>query len=270
MANFKLEPEFIGQTGQKIFLLSFQPASATQGQIVFVPPFAEEMNRCRSLVASQARQFASAGWGCNLLDLYGTGDSDGEFSEATLVHWFADIDLAVNTVQQRYGCRPVLWGLRTGALFAWHYAHRYQQNIASLFLLAPLISGRQFTRQLVRQRIAAALSRDDKSETAEKINAQWQAGECVEIGGYELGGELMLALSALEMSADNLPSTTIVWLEHEAAEGKGPALAVDRLLKSLPTASVNLQMFGGPPFWQMNRRADDSKVLLAMSEIFNQ
>ena len=46
--------------------LYYAPASGVlpRGDLLVVPAFAEEMNRCRAMVALQARQLAQCGTGC--------------------------------------------------------------------------------------------------------------------------------------------------------------------------------------------------------------
>ena len=65
------------------FGLYFPPCSTQpRGGVLYCPPFAEEMNKSRRMAALQARAFAKAGYGVLLLDLYGCGDSSGDFSDA--------------------------------------------------------------------------------------------------------------------------------------------------------------------------------------------
>src|SRR5215831_1508934 len=56
---------------------------APRGDVVVAPAFAEEMNRCRSMVSMQARSLAQSGVGALVLDPFGTGDSAGNFSDFT-------------------------------------------------------------------------------------------------------------------------------------------------------------------------------------------
>jgi hypothetical protein len=47
-----------------------------------VPPFAEEMNKSRRMIAEVGRRLEGSGVGMLLVDLFGTGDSEGEFAQA--------------------------------------------------------------------------------------------------------------------------------------------------------------------------------------------
>ena len=69
------------EPGQR-FCLFHPPAGTCRGAALYVPPFGEEMNKSRRMAALQARALAAAGFGVLQLDLYGCGDSSGEFAEA--------------------------------------------------------------------------------------------------------------------------------------------------------------------------------------------
>ena len=50
-------------------------AEEPRAHVIYLPPFTEEMNRCRAIAAEQARRFARQGMSCTLLDFHGTGES---------------------------------------------------------------------------------------------------------------------------------------------------------------------------------------------------
>ena len=63
--------------------------------IIHIPAFAEEMNKSRRMLAMQAQAFAGQGYAVLVLDLFGTGDSSGDFGEATWDIWLQNIDTAL-------------------------------------------------------------------------------------------------------------------------------------------------------------------------------
>src|SRR5438477_12928924 len=85
---------------------------------IYVPPFAEEMNLARRMAALQARALAAAGTGVLLLDLFGTGDSDGDFCDASWELWMEDILVAADWLEGQGPTQIGLWGLRMGGLLA--------------------------------------------------------------------------------------------------------------------------------------------------------
>ena len=77
--------------------LYFPPRAgvAARGDLLVLPSFAEEMNRCRAMVSLQARVLAEAGVGTLVLDPFGTGDSAGEFADATWAGEREETDLVL-------------------------------------------------------------------------------------------------------------------------------------------------------------------------------
>ena len=98
-----IEPRFMGPAGARFFTTRFS-CGGSRGHVVFIPPFGEEMNRCRSLVATQARSFALSGYDCTLIDFFGTGDSDGELADCTLTVWYDNIRAIIILCVERSSC----------------------------------------------------------------------------------------------------------------------------------------------------------------------
>ncbi|WP_187275943.1 serine aminopeptidase domain-containing protein [Parahaliea aestuarii] len=270
MTREQLDARYLGRPGARVFSLSFQPRDAARGQVLYLPPFAEEMNRCRALASAQARQFAMAGYGCTLMDYCGTGDSEGQFEDVTLEDWLGNIDEVVEDIHQRHGQAPVLWGIRSGCLLAGLYASSASHPIPGLLLLQPVASGKRFVRQLVRQRIAAGVERGSGQISSDEIHRLWEDGQSLEIGGYSPSGALMLALEQLELTAFKLPDLPLLWLEHVNEGQVEPGLATAQALAALRAAGVRpeLHCFSGPAIWQLNERAATPELLQLLKELY--
>lgn len=90
--------------------------SSETRDIVYIHPFADEMNKSRRMAALQAKAFSRVGFGVLQIDLYGCGDSSGEFSEARWHIWKENIDTAVNwLMKKKYPYFPV--GTEAGSPF---------------------------------------------------------------------------------------------------------------------------------------------------------
>lgn len=73
------------------FTMQWAPAGrAPAARCCCCPPFGEEMNKSRRTLAWSARHFARHGWAVLALDLGGTGDSAGDFGDATWAGWIDD------------------------------------------------------------------------------------------------------------------------------------------------------------------------------------
>src|ERR1700750_2791898 len=77
--------------GQRLCVLHGPQGDAVLGAMVYVHPFAEEMNKSRRMAALQARAFARAGHAVLQIDLLGCGDSSGDSGDATWEAWVDDV-----------------------------------------------------------------------------------------------------------------------------------------------------------------------------------
>src|SRR5215469_17330088 len=86
-----------------LFAIYHSPAPSTRdrGDVVYVHPFAEEMNHSRHLISTLARQLSRYGLGVLMVDLYGCGDSAGDFAEARWETWKEDVAAAVRWLHGR-------------------------------------------------------------------------------------------------------------------------------------------------------------------------
>ncbi|MGH8264262.1 MAG: hydrolase 2, exosortase A system-associated, partial [Steroidobacteraceae bacterium] len=113
-----LQAGFLGEDRQRLFVVRWSPQRASNRCVLVVPPFADEMNKSRHLLAQAARGLADEGWHVVLPDLYGTGDSDGEFADASWSRWKRDLGEIIDSVRGEGLEVGALVGVRTGALLA--------------------------------------------------------------------------------------------------------------------------------------------------------
>ena len=77
------------ELGRRFAVYHAPAVDQMRGQIVYLHPFAEEMNKSRRMAALQSRALASAGFAVRQLDLLGSGDSEGDFGDASWDLWVA-------------------------------------------------------------------------------------------------------------------------------------------------------------------------------------
>jgi exosortase A-associated hydrolase 2 len=186
-------PASDGAGGQRYCL--YQPAAGVcRGTLVYVPPFAEEMNKSRRMAALLALELARQGIATLRIDLHGCGDSSGDFADARWESWRDDVGLACAWLEQHSGHRPALLGLRLGALLAMDYVANAPQDEAPrhVILWQPVLDGASCLTQFLRLRMAGAMmsatGAADNSTAA--LRAMLTAGESLEVAGYELSPEL--------------------------------------------------------------------------------
>ena len=90
-----MEALFIPAASGQRLLVHHPAQGSSRGGVVYVQPFAEEMNKSRRMATLQAQALAAQGWAVAMPDLAGCGDSSGEFAEARWDDWVDDVLLAV-------------------------------------------------------------------------------------------------------------------------------------------------------------------------------
>lgn len=223
--------------------------------LVYLPPFAEEMNRSRRMAALQARRLAARGIDVLLLDPFGTGDSAGDFEDARWEIWREDVEVAMAWLGQRCGGRVGLWGLRLGGLLAADVAATATRQPVRLLLWQPVLSGNRFLTQFLRLRVAAGMGGSGKGEKVKDLRARLQGGEVLEVAGYDLAPALAEAIAGCHL-ADVLGSLAGVRLDLlEIAAKEDPALApaTRQLLETSGGRNLTLEAraVGGDPFWAL-------------------
>ncbi|MGZ4960701.1 MAG: hydrolase 2, exosortase A system-associated [Methylomonas sp.] len=250
-----MKPFYLPDRSGSLFCIYFPPATGeVKRAIVHVQAFAEEMNKSRRMVSLQARELAKLGYATLIFDLFGTGDSDGEFGEATWQAWLQNIDTAIEWLIKQQGAQTIdLWGLRTGALLAMDYASRSHQKIDRLLCWQPVLNGETFITQFLRLRIAAAvLDNSAPKEKTSDLKRQLLEGQAIEVAGYHLHPELVKPLTALR--ADRLPLqglSELAIFEVVANEETDFAMTTSQFLDKAKENSieVSLKKVVGDAFW---------------------
>lgn len=256
-----MQAQFIEGRSGPLFTLYFPPNPdlPAKGAVLYCHPFAEEMNKARRMVALQARRLAASGFAVLLPDMYGCGDSGGDFSDARWQLWLDDLQRSLTWLQQQTPAPLHFWGLRSGALLATELAREYTPT--SLLLWQPVSNGGQFLTQFLRLRLAATMMSGQK-ETTKQLREMLKAGNNLEIAGYEMNPELADALddARLQMPA---PDTKVYWLEL-ATEADRPLLPVSqRLIDSWQQEGIPIhaQSVVGDTFWATQEIAVAAELL---------
>jgi|GEM_PF-310960 len=245
-----MEAGFLDGTQGPLFHILHPPRTAeAKGCVLYVPPFAEELNKSRRMVAEQARQMAAAGYAVLLPDLYGCGDSGGDLPDARWDGWLDDLRLCAETLRERFPAPLYLWGLRTGCLLAGALAQGLQVPPAGLVYWQPVSNGKLFLTQFLRLRMAAGMMGGDRETTTELRN-RLGAGETLEIAGYALTPHMAQALEAARLASPP-QDTPVHWLE--VMQGDAPQLppASQRKVDDWREAGANVHatVVSGEPFW---------------------
>lgn len=268
-------PFYLGRPTGDLFALHFSPAdggSAGCG-VVYLHPFAEEMNRSRRMAALLAAALARAGVEALLVDLHGCGDSAGDFADATWPLWSEGAATAAEWLAERTRDRVALCGLRLGGTLAAEVASQHPRTVSRLVLWQPVISGKTALTQFLRIRLAAGLAGPSVRETTESLRAVLAAGSAVEVAGYEVSPALAQALDALNLDAlPPPPSIPVDWFEISADSEQPIPPASTRIVESWRSrgARVELRSVVGEPFWATQETTTAPNLLAATAHLFEQ
>jgi len=266
------EAFFLNTDAGRLFSLYFSPVSSLKGSILFIPPFMEEMNRSRDLVVAQARKFVSIGYCCLILDLYGTGDSEGDLDNADWSIWQKNILAAADWLEQQNRTDITLWGLRLGCLLAADIAGQDQKRFNHLIMWQPIINGKQYLTQTLRLRMAYLMGHDRPPEKTEDMRKTLQAGEIVEIAGYSLPGPLAVEMDEKKIAeCKNIGHCRVDWFEHVSAPDDGFSISVQKTKGKLACTGTKifLHPFQSPQFWQMSDRTYAPDLIEKTTKLLN-
>jgi exosortase A-associated hydrolase 2 len=261
------QPFFLDTPHGRLFAIHHRPATGLRGSVLCVPPFNEEMNRCRSMITLQAQAFAAAGIGTLVLDLHGTGDSSGEYRDARWSIWLDDIRTACRWLENQSGGCLAYWGIRLGAILAAQASRSAATKGRQLIVWQPVIDGKQYFTQFLRMRIAANMDRPSlPKETTAGMREILANGKSVEIAGYEIHPQLAAAIDVAQLAATPPAiGTSVLWLEQASAGTDGPSPASAQAASVWHAAGIEdgIRLFDGPAFWQLHQRAVAPEAIAA-------
>jgi exosortase A-associated hydrolase 2 len=258
-----VEPFFLPAPGGQRLCIHHAPTGPARGAVLYVHPWAEEMNKSRRMAALQSHGLASAGYAVLRLDLHGCGDSSGDFADASWSGWVDDVLQGARWLQQRYAGPLHLWGLRAGALLATQAASKLAQPCHFLFW-QPALAGKQLLNQFLRLKAAANLQQGDAKTTMAEAREALAAGRPVDVAGYTLGPELAQGLESATLELP-LRSAGVTWLELSTREPAALLPASADRVESWRAAGhrVHAEVVPGPAFWQTQEIEDAPQLLAA-------
>ena len=244
----RVEPFFFDADPGTRFSLYHAPAPQVpaRGAILYVHPFAEELNRTRRMASLQAHRFAAMGYAVLQIDLFGCGDSCGDFNAARWELWKRDLGTARAWLAERSTGPMHVWGLRLGGLLALDYAAG--SHVDGIILWQPFLHGRTCINQFLRQ----ALGPDpDSPRTTAALRTALIGRGMLEVDGYELAAPLAQAIDACTAADLVLPACPVHWFAVGAPAPARVAASAARLAAGWAAGgtTVHFHALDGAPFW---------------------
>jgi exosortase A-associated hydrolase 2 len=259
-----------GYSGQRFGLFhSAGPDTAHRGAVLYVHPFAEEMNKSRRMAALQARALAQAGFDVLQMDLLGCGDSSGDFADATWSAWVADVLHGCQWLRQRSTGPLWLWGTRAGCLLAVDAARQLPQPCHFIFWQPPT-TGKILFQQFLRLKAAADLMGGQAKGILEGLRRQLAQGEQVEIAGYQIAAALAVGLEQATLSppVEHADAQWVHWFELSTRQDATLSPASSQAVAKWQQAGYTIctHLVNGPAFWQTTE-VEDAPALITSTTL---
>jgi alpha-beta hydrolase superfamily lysophospholipase len=186
------------------------PGARVDVGLVICKPFGYEAICSHRGLRAFAEAASAQGIPALRFDYSGTGDSaDLDPEEDQLEVWSKDVVAAVEELRRRTGVsRVCLLGFRLGALLATLAASRCAA-VSSLIVVAPLITGRRYLRELRTTRLAASMASDSaKSASGAPIETSTASPGAMEVSGFTFSAATLAVLAQVDLTASAAPSVS--------------------------------------------------------------
>ena len=266
--------------GQRFCLYHPAQGASPRGLVLYIHPFAEEMNKARRMAALQSRALAQAGFAVLQIDLHGCGDSSGDFGDASWQGWVDDVLQGCHWLCERNNSQaevPMwLWGLRAGCLLAVDAARQLRGPCHFLFWQPPA-AGKLLLQQFLRLKVAGDLMGGQAKGVMQAMRQQLGDGSPVEIAGYLLAPALANGMeqavlappgpvaNQVAVDAGAPPAQRLVWLELSTREDASLSPVSSQTIGQWQAAGfqVSSQIVQGPAFWQTTEIEDAPALIQA-------
>lgn len=266
-----LRAEFLGRPGERLFAVLHAPLHANASTCVLVvPPFAEEMNKSRRMMAQLSQKLVERGVAAACVDVYGTGDSDGEFDQATWERWVSDIVLAASWCKGEGHPVSHVVGIRLGCALAAAASTQLGSALQASVFWQPVTEGARLVDQFLRVRAAASMMEQSGRETVKDLREQLRSGRTLEVAGYPLSAALTTSVDGVSLTelACAAAMGDIHWIEV-VRESKAPTAPTANALESLRThgRTVKYHQVLGEPFWSATEIVSNPELLGRTTEL---
>ena len=196
------QPFYFDSNGKALFGWLHDPGVESRSPVALLicKPFGYEATCTHRSVRAFAEMACSLGVPTLRFDYVGTGDSAEIDPHADqIAAWSADVEAAIAELQQRTGVREViLLGIRLGALIA-SLVSQSNFAVSGLILIAPIISGPRYVRQLLVTRLAGISANRAESDSLAAEVPGHSAEASIEVSGFPLAAATLKHLRGIDL-----------------------------------------------------------------------
>jgi exosortase A-associated hydrolase 2 len=146
-----MNPFYFGERSRRLFGI-YHACGATEGPpraLILCSSWGPEYMHSHRTVRQAAIQLAAVGFHVLRFDYFGTGDSEGDLTQASVELWEEDIREALRELKAMSGATRVgLVGLRFGAILANRVAASNAAEVDRLLLWDPILDGSAYLDEL--------------------------------------------------------------------------------------------------------------------------
>jgi pimeloyl-ACP methyl ester carboxylesterase len=199
---------YFNSEGKSLFGWLHHPAARAASRIglVICNPFGYEATCAHRSVRAFAESVAHLGVPTLRFDYLGTGDSeDINPNQNQLTTWRNDILAAIAELQRQTGVEKVcLLGIRFGGLLA-ALAGAHCAAVSSLILIAPIVNGSRYLREIRVTRLAANMATERGSANDAGADRQSAIDGSIEISGFSMSAATVASLAEVDLAAQKTP-----------------------------------------------------------------
>jgi exosortase A-associated hydrolase 2 len=214
-----IKPYFFGEPSSQLFACYHAPRGGpSQHGVVLCYPIGHEYIRAHRVYRLLASRLARAGFHVLRFDYFGTGDSAGEFEEASLRRWRDDIAAAVEQLRG-FGVRHVcLVGLRMGATLAMLVGTEHE-GLAGIVLWDPVVNGSEYLAEVT------ALQQETLSSLGERASESTDGG-LRELVGFPMTAAMVDEIERIDLlRVTRVPAAAALLVDSEEEAHQQPLRA---------------------------------------------